>query len=113
MRVARAQALRAALTPRASLHARAAAAPPLARRASAAHRAPLPTQATHARALLPGPPLRRAFCGDATPLTMAPRSHLRPRGIAVAAVAGLGVAAAGARVWRGVRRTTRCVRRVG
>ena len=117
MRVARAQALRGvALAPCAVLRPCAFAAPPLARRAAAATAAPravLLTPASHARALL-SPPLRRGFCGDTKALAMAPqRTHLRPQGRALAAVAGLGVAAAGASAARGLRSLRRGVRRAG
>jgi hypothetical protein len=114
MRVARAQALRAAaLTPRTPLRTRASA-PALARRAaSAAPRAAFHTPASRARALLPALPPRRGFCGDSAPLMAPQRAHLRPRGVAVAAVASLGVAAAGALAARGFCGALRRVRRAG
>ena len=98
MRVVCTQALRAAaLVPRAD-SPRSFAAPARFAATASAPRALFPAPAFRTRTPLT-PALRRGAHADAKALTMAPSkrpAHLRPSGIALASVAGLGAIAAGA-----------------
>ena len=117
MRVVAAKTLRAAsFVPRVAPRSRAAPAPALARRAAAIAAAPrfASTHSLRARAPLLTPALRRGF-SQVTQARMAPLGRpasLRPSGVAIATVAGLGVIAAGAsaRVACAARRVARGVR---